>query len=300
MRTTIYHGRFAPSPTGPLHYGSLLTAVASYLQARSNHGVWTVRIENIDPSREPKGCIQDILDTLRDYGFIWDGKPYIQIERIHYHLRIAEYLVQQGHAFRCQCSRKTLSMSAQTGAMGPLYPGTCRHLQLSPDQTHVIRVITDHTRLSFLDRNYGWQSYDMARESGDFVIVRADKLPSYILAATLDDIQQGYTEIVRGQDLLAITARQLYLSALLDKPRCAFLHIPIITNDQGEKLSKQTHAPALCKWHARHMLLQVLEDLGQSPPQRLRWSSLNALWSWAITHWDANRIPNCPTITYRD
>ena len=300
MQTPIYHGRFAPSPTGPLHYGSLLTAVASYLQARSNHGQWTIRIENIDPSREPKGCIQDILDTLSNYGFVWQGRPYRQIERIHHHLRVADNLLQWGHAFRCQCSRKTLAVCTETGAMGAIYPGNCRYLRLPADQANVIRVLTDHTQLSFTDRNYGVQSYDMACASGDFVIVRADNLPSYILAATVDDIQQGYTEIVRGHDLLAITARQLYLTDVLGKPRCHFLHVPIITNDQGEKLSKQTHAPALPKWHARHMLVNVLEDLGQSPPKRLRWGSLETLWSWAMTHWDAARIPNCPTITYTD
>ena len=297
---TQYHGRFAPSPTGPLHYGSLYTAVASYLQARSNQGSWTLRIENIDPAREPNGCIQSILDTLSGYGFVWDKKPYIQIKRVEYHLRVAQLLIARGHAYRCQCSRKTLGHSAHTGKMGPIYPGTCRDLGLDSDTTQVIRVMTDHKQLSFYDRHYGMQSYDMARDSGDFVIVRSDKLPSYILAATIDDIQQGYTEIVRGNDLLPITARQVYLTELLGQPRCNFLHLPLITNEQGKKLSKQTHAPAVCKRHTRHILFNVLEDLGQSPPRKLRWGSLDSLWTWAIRHWDISRLPQCPAIVFKD
>ena len=300
MKSKLYRGRFAPSPTGPLHYGSLLTATASYLQARSNGGHWFIRIENIDPEREPKGSVQSILECLTDYGFKWDGHPILQNKRIAYHQHIAQQLLNKNLAYRCVCSRKNLAANAMSGPMGVIYPGTCRNLQLPAQNNQAIRIKTNHTSISFVDHFYGLQECDMATHSGDYVILRTNQLPSYIFASSLDDLHEHYTQIVRGNDLLPLTGRQIHLSNIMGHDTAEFFHLPIITDPHGEKLSKQTHAPALKKAHARHMLVNVLEDLGQGPPRSLRWQSLATVWAWAFEHWDNTQIPNTDNIIFLD
>ena len=300
MAHSPYRGRFAPSPTGPLHYGSLLTATASYLQARSNGGSWIIRVENIDPGREPKGCIQSILDCLTNYGFIWDERPILQHKRMPYHTHIAHLLREKKLAYNCQCSRKSLVNHAPQGPMGVIYPGFCRDLSLKHVSHQPIRIRTNHEIIRFIDHLYGLQVCDLANESGDYIILRADQLPSYILAASLDDLHEQYTQIVRGNDLLALTARQVHLSTLLGLTTAEFFHLPIIADEHGDKLSKQTYAPPLAKQHARHMLVNVLEDLGQQPPKHLRWSRLSNLWAWAIEYWDDSKIPKVDKIIFSD
>lgn len=300
MNARRYRGRFAPSPTGPLHYGSLLTATASYLQARSNNGSWTIRIENIDPEREPKGSVRSILDCLTDYGFDWDGRPIRQDKRIAYHQHIAQQLLNKKLAYVCECSRKNLAQNAKLGPMGTVYPGICRNLNLRPQKNQAIRIKTTGEKITFIDRLYGYQEYDMATHSGDYVILRTNQLPSYILATSLDDVHEQYTQIMRGNDLLPLTARQIHLSTIMGHPTADFFHLPIITDHNGDKLSKQTHAPALKKHHAKHLLVNILEDLGQDPPKSLRWLSLRNVWAWAGQHWDSARIPNIDTIIFSD
>ena len=294
-----YLGRFAPSPTGPLHYGSLVTAVASYLQARANAGSWHIRIENIDPPREQSGAISSILQTLDDYGFYADRKPILQNHRIDQHKHQALRLFELHYAYVCECSRSQLTKISEQGNMGSIYPGTCQDKKLSLSTQSSIRVRTNHSKIKFLDRVFGQQEIDLRTESGDYVIYRRNDLPSYILAVSVDDIYEQYTEIVRGHDLLAITSRQIHLSNLIGGRVPAFMHIPIITNDAGDKLSKHTHAPALTKYHARDMLLQALIDLGQDPPKNLSWRPLWVIWKWAIRHWQPQYIPVTATIPYR-
>ena len=294
-----YIGRFAPSPTGPLHYGSLVAAVASYLQARANNGYWFIRIENIDPLREQKGSIGAILQTLHDFEFFSDRKPILQINRIKQHKHHALRLLNSGLAYVCECSRKQLATVCRSGHMGPIYPGICKNKSLPFENNTNIRMRVEPGYTQYDDAVYGPQSIDLCNESGDYVIFRSDQLPSYILAVTLDDVYEKYTEVVRGHDLLAITARQIYLAHKLGHTSPKFMHIPIIVNDSGEKLSKQTHAPALKKYHARSLLFQSLVDLGQTPPKNLPWRPLWTIWDWAIRNWRPQNIPAVAAIPMR-
>ena len=297
---TPYRGRFAPSPSGPLHYGSLVTAVASYLQARRQHGQWLVRIEDIDPAREVKGAATSILQTLKDYGFIWRQRPLLQSRRIAFHRQLCLGLIEKNQAYACSCSRKDIARdAADSGSMGPIYAGRCADKNLNYTENSVIRMRVENSCIEFTDAHFGKQYCNLKKASGDFVIFRADQLPSYILAVSVDDLYQGYTQIVRGADLLALTPRQIYLHQIFKKDSPGFMHIPIISHPNGDKLSKQTHAPALKKQHARAWLYNVLSDLGQEPPRRLRWQSLAAIWQWAIDHWQPQNIPRSHFIVMR-
>ena len=294
-----YLGRFAPSPTGPLHYGSLVTAVASYLQAMSQNGDWVIRIENIDPPREQAGATFSILQTLQDYGFQSASKPIFQKKQFKNYIYHAQRLINLDHAYACECSRKDLALISSHGNMGVIYPGTCANKNLTPSPEFSIRVRSHHSEIKFRDAVYGNQNTNLDKESGDYLILRRDCLPSYILAVSIDDANERYTEVVRGYDLLAITPRQIHLTKLLGRKPPNFMHIPIITNDQGEKLSKQTHAPALNKLHARTMLYNALIDLGQESPKFLQWRSVMFIWDWALMHWRPELIPAVSSIPYR-
>ena len=291
-----YRGRFAPSPTGPLHYGSLVTAVASYLQARSHDGEWFIRIEDIDPERESKGAVQSILQTLKDHGFTWDSKPILQSKQANLHKHISLQLLHKHEAYACSCSRKELNNSAKHGSMGLIYPGICTDKNITYQPGTSLRVSVKDAKIEFIDNNFGKQHCNLQSDSGDYIIYRADNLPSYILAASADDLFERYTEVVRGADLLAITPRQIHLSRLIQNKCPSFLHTPIITHENGDKLSKQTQAPAIKKHHARSSLLYALTDLGQEPPNNLHWRPLWAIWEWAIDHWQQDKIPTLKTI----
>ena len=299
IRKYYYRGRFAPSPTGPLHYGSLVAALASYLQARSQFGEWYVRIENIDPPRESKGATSAILQTLTDYGFKWDANPLLQSHQIPYHRHIALQLIEDGHAYYCDCSRKDISKHSESGTMGLIYPGICSKKDLVKSKNCSIRLRTDNSSISYIDKVYGLQSCNLKKESGDYIIYRTEDLPSYILSVSIDDLLEDYTEIVRGHDLLPITPRQIYLSTCLNKQAPSFMHIPIIVNDAEEKLSKQTYAPKIKKHQARDLLINALTDLGQEPPRSLRWRPLWVTWAWAIQRWDSELIPTVTSIKYQ-
>lgn len=185
--------------------------------------------------------------------------------------------------------------------MGFIYPGTCANKvqpNTQPGRQYAIRVRTQKDIINFIDVHYGEHTCHLDKESGDYVIFRANGLPSYILAVSVDDLFEGYSEIVRGSDLLAITARQVHLSLLLKNRHANFFHIPIITDQHGDKLSKQTHAPSLNKYHARSQLFFALKDLGQEPPRQLVWRSLGYIWQWAMTHWQPKQIPLQHAIQY--
>ena len=279
-----------------MHYGSLVTAVASYLQARRHCGQWLIRIEDIDPAREVKGATASILQTLKDYGFVWRHRPLLQSRRIAFHRHLCLRLIEKNKAYACACSRKDIAAYAlDSGSMGPIYAGRCAGKNLSYTENLAIRMRVENSRIEFTDAHFGKQHCDLKKASGDFVIFRAGQLPSYILAVSADDLYQGYTQIVRGADLLAVTPRQIYLhqtlKKTLKKDSPDFMHIPVISHANGDKLSKQTHAPALKKQHARAWLYYALSDLGQEPPRRLTWQSLPAIWQWAINHWQPQNIP---------
>ena len=275
-------GRFAPSPTGPLHFGSLLAAAASYLQARRRDGAWLVRIEDIDPPREQPGATDRILEALERYGFEWDGPVIFQSHSHSAHEAALARLLESGHAYRCGCSRRDLS-DAPRGPLGIIYPGTCR--DGSPAGETAVRVRTDDSPLGFTDGLQGAHQERLESESGDFVIWRRDGLVAYHLAVVVDDYEQGVTEIVRGIDLMDSTCRQIWLQRLLGYPTPDYLHIPVATHGDGQKLSKLTGARAVPLGRPETFLLQVLAALGQQPPADLDSGSLQEIWSWATEHW---------------
>ncbi len=277
-----YVGRFAPSPTGPLHFGSLLTAVASYLQAKSRSGLWLLRVEDIDPPRQQAGAVDEILTALERYGFEWDGPVSYQDDNQAKHLQVIAELREAGRAYPCSCSRRDLAQ-ARRGPLGAIYPGTCRDGFEGGDLA--IRVRTNGDAIEFIDVLQGRHRQHLESESGDFVILRRDGLIAYHLAVVVDDYVQGITEIVRGIDLLDSTPRQIHLQRMLGYRTPEYLHIPVAENDQGQKLSKLTGAAAIPLDDVRRTLVNSLDALGQQPPPELAESSLNDIWSWAIKHW---------------
>jgi glutamyl-Q tRNA(Asp) synthetase len=296
---TDYVGRFAPSPTGPLHLGSLVAAVASYLQARVNDGRWLVRIEDIDPPREPAGAAADILAALDAHGFQYEA-PLYQSTRLAAYAAATEALSRAGLAYPCTCSRQMIKQAGATGPNGPIYPGTCRNAVANPELASLaIRFRTTNNPLVFTDRLQGLQSMRLESEHGDFLIRRRDGLVSYHLAAAVDDAQQGITEVVRGTDLLESTFPQLALFEALGKPRPAYMHIPIVLNAAGQKLSKQNGAARLHLDTAAENLNKVLFFLGQKPPIGLRTASVNDVWSWAVSNWNPQILEKQRSVTER-
>jgi glutamyl-Q tRNA(Asp) synthetase len=277
-----YVGRFAPSPTGPLHFGSLVAAVASYLQARVQDGLWLVRIEDIDPPREQAGATDLILTALEAYGFGWDGDVIYQSASTQAHEKAVQTLLDNALAYRCGCSRKDLA-NAPRGPLGTIYPGTCRN---GCDRAETaIRIRTDNVPISFEDGLQGQQTQRLESESGDFIIKRRDGLIAYQLAVVVDDELEGITEVVRGIDIMDSTARQIWLQKLLGYRSPDYIHIPVVTHPDGDKLSKLTGAPGIPLNRVRPMLVAALHALQQRPPSDLIESSLNDIWQWAIQNW---------------
>ena len=291
----MYVGRFAPSPTGPLHFGSLLAAVASYLQARSQDGRWLVRMEDIDPPREPPGADTLILRALEAYGFAWDGPVLYQSTQDAWHRELIDRLVARGTAYPCGCSRSDLAGAAR-GPLGIIYPATCR--RGSKASRTAIRALTDDEPVAWEDLLQGPQSQRLESESGDFVIRRRDGLIAYQLAVAADDAAQGITEVVRGIDLMESTPRQIHLQRLLGFATPGYGHIPVAVDSRGRKLSKSTGARAVPVGEPRPVLVRALRALGQQPPADLAEADLDAIWSWARGHWNPGvlaarkRIPN--------
>ena len=281
-RAAAYVGRFAPSPTGPLHFGSLLAAVASYAQARTQGGRWLLRIEDIDQPREPPGADKLILEALRTFGFEWDGTVNYQSRFTPRHQAMLEELLASGQAYPCSCSRRELA-DAPRGPLGVIYPGTCRNGCVSDDVA--IRLRTHDDPIEFVDRLQGPFRQRLESESGDFVIKRRDGLIAYNLAVVVDDAAQQVTEIVRGIDLLDSTPRHIYLQQLLGFSTPDYAHIPIAVNQQGQKLSKLTGAQALETDKSESILFSALQALSQKPPQELAAAPLREQWDWLFANW---------------
>lgn len=290
-----YVGRFAPSPSGPLHLGSLLAAVASYLQAKANNGRWLLRIEDIDPPREQAGADRIIIDALRAYGFEWDGPVIYQSHSLQRHEQLVSELLLNGNAYPCTCSRRDLA-NAKRSSLGTIYPGNCRNGSRSQGD-FAIRVRTNNQPIQFCDRLQGNVVQRLETESGDFVIKRRDGLIAYHLAVVADDNEQGVTEVVRGIDLLDSTPRQIHLQNLLSFQTPHYLHIPVAENLDGQKLSKLTGATAVDTQHVGPSLVRVLQLLGQQPSRGLANASLGSIWHWAIEHWQVNALENQKSIT---
>jgi glutamyl-Q tRNA(Asp) synthetase len=287
-----YHGRFAPSPTGPLHFGSLVAAVASWLDARAAGGRWSVRIEDVDAPRTVPGAADAILRSLEACGLEWDGEVVRQRERAGLYERALERLRDRGLAYRCRCSRREIADSALRGIEGAVYPGTCRASQIAAEESAAERFRVGPGVVALEDRVQGRVEQDVAREVGDFIVRRRDGLFAYQLAVVVDDAEQGITDVVRGADLLASTPRQVLLQRSLSVPTPRYLHFPVAVDLHGEKLSKRHGAPPLEAATAPEAITRALAFLGQ---RAVSGGSARDLLAAAAQAWDPCRIPAVAT-----
>lgn len=293
-----YCGRFAPSPTGALHFGSLVTALASFLDARANGGRWLVRMEDIDATRCLPGADVEILKALAAFCLEWDGDVLYQNvpasqERYQHAL---QQLHTAGLTYPCGCSRKEIADSAPIGIEGPVYPGTCRAGLVPGKKGRAERIMVSESEITFEDRVQGPLSQSLAQQIGDFVLHRADGCFSYQLAVVVDDAYQGVTDVVRGVDLLLSTPRQIYLQQVLQLPQPSYAHIPLAVNQLGLKLSKQNLARAIDVNAPSAALFRALLFLGQHVPNEAEHWSRQAIIDWAIEHWQLQRVPRLRSI----
>lgn len=286
-----YRGRFAPSPSGPLHFGSLVSALASYLDAKANNGQWLVRMEDLDPPREQAGAASLILQTLEEHGLYWDEDVLYQSTRHQAYQDTLDWLIGQNWAYPCSCSRQELT------AMGGIYDGRCRHRHLDLSQPHAIRLklydlpLHPHSeQVHFIDLIQGPQHQNLRTHAGDQILKRRDGFYAYQLAVVVDDIHQDINHIVRGSDLLDVTGRQLLLFELLKAPLPHFGHVPLALQANGQKLSKQNQAAAIDSQQASRNLWHGLAFLGQNPPLELARASTAELLTWGQAHWRRTAI----------
>ena len=303
--TRRFRWRFAPSPTGALHFGSLIAAVGSYCEALSRGGDWLVRMEDLDRPRETPGAVDDILRALEACGFEWQRPVMFQSRRTGAYRAAFERLKSAGAVFPCACSRREIADSIQhfgharrsgspresTGQPELVYPGTCRDGLPSGRTARAFRLRVGDAVIAFEDPVQGSFREDLTTQVGDFVVLRADSLFAYQLAVVVDDGEQGVTDVVRGADLLDSTPRQIYLQQLLELPTPRYLHVPAAVNAAGQKLSKQTLAAAIDAQQPLPALLKALRFLGHQTPGELAHADTDALWQWAIANWNVARIP---------
>jgi glutamyl-Q tRNA(Asp) synthetase len=284
-----YRGRFAPSPTGKLHFGSLVAAVASYLDARAHRGQWLVRMEDVDETRCVAGAADSILRTLEAFGFAWDENVMVQSRRKNLYADVIAELQQQGAAYPCGCSRAEIESHGKRGAEGFLYPGTCRNGLRPGTPARSIRVRTSDREIAFRDRIHGPQAQNVGKVIGDFVVRRADGFAAYQLAVVIDDAEQGISHVVRGADLLLSTPRQLHLFDLMGLRGPTYAHVPLVV-DGGAKLSKHNQAPPIQVDRALEHLRAALIALGQIAPHDPTPDRLDDFWPWAIDLWNIETI----------
>ncbi|HDK38476.1 MAG TPA: tRNA glutamyl-Q(34) synthetase GluQRS [Thiolapillus brandeum] len=286
---SIYRGRFAPSPTGSLHFGSLVAAVAGYADALHHQGNWLVRMEDVDENRVVKGSADDILHTLETLGFEWDGEIIFQSQCKSRYREILEWLQQQKLVYACSCSRREIAAQAEIGIEGPVYPGTCRQRITGNPAGKALRLLTDTEEIHFRDRIQGEHRQVLAKDVGDFIVHRADGYTAYQLAVVVDDAYQGINQVVRGADLLLSTPRQIYLQKLLNFPHPAYAHVPLVTDNQGRKLSKQDQAHPVSAVKPVSSLKSAWDFLQQTPtPKEL--DAVEDFWKWAASNWSVDKI----------
>lgn len=294
-----YIGRFAPSPTGPLHMGSLLCAVISYLDARRYQGRWKLRIEDLDPPREEPGATRLILHCLEAHGLHWDDEVVYQSRRTGLYRDQLEQWLQENLVYPCNCTRQRLA------GLGGTYDGHCRHIAPPKDAQTALRVKVSRLpgscnsistdKIEFVDRIQGCVSQTLQTTAGDFIIHRKDGLYAYVLAGVLDDIAQGVTDVVRGHDLLETTSRQLFLFELLQQTPPRYGHFPVLLDSQGRKLSKQNHAPAVNIDRPEENLRHVLGYLGFAPEDLRNFTTCAALLDYAALHFRLESLQGQPT-----
>lgn len=285
-KATSVIGRFAPSPTGPLHFGSLVAAVGSYLDAHARQGKWLLRIENLDPPREDPKAISSILACLEAHGLLWHDQVQYQAQHSDRYEQVLATLSAAGHTYVCDCSRQAMQQAGRPDCVSD-----CRQ---NPKAHGAIRLRTHATTVHYQDRLRGDMTEVLADSCGDFVLKRRDHLYAYQLAVVVDDAYSGITDVVRGSDLLDNTARQCYLYDVLGLKRPRYLHLPLAVTANGQKLSKQNHAPALRLDKAAENLWQALCFLQQQPPPSMQIAPVHELLEWATTHWNSQLLPTQP------
>jgi glutamyl-Q tRNA(Asp) synthetase len=290
----VYRGRFAPSPTGPLHFGSLISAVASYCDARANAGEWIVRIEDVDRPRSRAGAGDAILATLEAYGFEWDAPVVRQSERTSLYESALAKLVDNDLAYACVCTRMQISTMPRGAGDEHVYAGTCRGAAVPIHGSAAWRAIVGNNIVGYRDRVHGWQQQQLATDVGDFVIKRSDALVAYQLAVVVDDALQGVTHVVRGCDLLDSTPRQILLQDYLGVATPAYLHHAVAIDVEGRKLSKSTHAARLPD-APLPALLAAWRFLAQRPPPR-EIETTRQFWRWAHAQWTPQRLSTCKAV----
>ncbi len=289
-----YIGRFAPSPSGPLHFGSLVAALGSYFQAKSNQGQWLVRMEDLDPPREMAGAADLILKTLEAYHLFWDGEVVYQSQRHNMYQAQIDQWIADKQAYYCRCTRK------QIQALGGFYNGHCRHAGLIDSGEQAVRLCMDFPVESFNDVRHGSIQIPKALAEEDFIIKRRDGLFAYNLAVVLDDIEQGVTEVVRGADLIEPTGRQISLYQTLKQKTVSYLHLPLATDGLGNKLSKQNHATAIDLDNPKPTLLNAMRFLGFDIPAALFEASMDEILLWGCQQWHVSQLPDSLQKEYRN
>ena len=287
MLNSHYTGRFAPSPTGHLHFGSVYTALASFLEARTHQGLWRLRFDDLDTPRNVLGAANHIQQTLETLGLHWDGEVDYQSWHLDdYHAVLMDFMANE-QIYRCQCSRKDLTA---------IYAQTCRNQHIPANDPHSLRLKTDNREIIFDDYLHGQISQNLATQHGDFILKRKDNVIAYQFAVVLDDIRQEVNHVVRGIDLLDATPKQIYLQQLLNLPTPHYLHIPILVDAKGHKLSKSTLATAVDLSAPNQVLFQLLRWLKQNPPLELENEKVDNILKWAIEHWDVARLKSIEQI----
>lgn len=286
-----YVGRFAPSPTGVLHFGSLVTAVAGFMDARQHNGQWLLRIDDLDHFRNRPGVADDILRTLERYGMYWDGEIVWQSHCLPYYQQVFDRLRLRGLVYPCGCTRQDSCGAPRAADGSHRYSGCCRNGLPAGKKIRTWRLRVEGS-ICFTDRIQGMQQENLPGETGDYVVLRADGVFAYQLAVVVDDALAGITRIVRGADLLPVTARQIFLQRLLGGLTPEYTHIPVAVNAQCEKLSKQTLAPPVAEMPVSATLCEALCFLGQSVPAGLYRAPVAEIWHWAIAHGSLRSVPN--------
>lgn len=281
-----YIGRFAPTPSGPMHFGSLVAAGASYLDAKFNGGLWLVRVDDLDTPRVVPGAAEQILNQLMDYGFTWDQKVVYQAERTDRYQAALDQLYSKGLVYACSCSRKQI----QTRCQSTIYDGYCRSKSLASGMNQAERFLVPDQRLVFQDMFQGQQTFDTRSQLGDFILKRSDGFFAYHLACALDDLEQGVTHVIRGFDLIQSTFAQRLLSNALANKTLKYGHHPLVVNDQNIKFSKSAASPAITKQKVKENLVLMLEFLNQSPPKYLNEAEVDDILQWGIAHWDRKKV----------
>jgi glutamyl-Q tRNA(Asp) synthetase len=291
MDQTAYRGRFAPTPSGPLHFGSLVAAAGSYLEAKSRGGEWRVRVDDLDPPRVAPGATDSILHCLEAFGFEWDGPVLYQSRRLPAYHAALHRLGLLGVVYPCACTRREIADSAIPGAGNPLYPGTCRNGFPPSRSARALRLNVRGMQIELDDRVLGRQHRNLERETGDFILYRADRVYAFHLASAVDDGEQGMTDVVRGADLLESSLRQAQLLRLLELPVPRYLHLPVAVDQRGEKLSKQAKAAPIDPGRPLAALKAVWRFLNQALPDDLDAAATVAeFWRYAIKRWDLARV----------